>query len=363
MVAICYVLVYNVVMSGMKYRGFLVLFSIFLAGGAFAQADLQPAAIVNLTRSEPITVKQFRTEVERMEKTARRTLNDSERREVLDAMINERLAIQAAEKERITVAESEVNRQIDQLKAQMVQALGRPPTDAEFATAIRNETGLDLAAFREQARRQLIAQKYLLSKKQSVIDSLKEPTEQEIVYEYNLAKAQFVRPDTVRFSMIQVDYGPDAAAKTKAKELADRLFREIGTSPSKFDEVVLRGQAPNSGYQAGDGGYLPRNREAAQVVGQEFINTAFSLKQGEVSKLMEGVRGYQIVKITETYAQKTLELDEIFQLGTRMTVRDYIRGALLQQRQMEVLTQATQELVAELRAGKTFQVFDKNLVW
>jgi len=350
-------------MSDMKYRGFLVFFSVFLIAQVFAQADLQPAAIVNLTRSEPITVKQFRTEVERMEKTARRTLSNAERREVLDAMINERLAIQAAEKDKITVAESEVNRQIDQLKAQMVQAIGRQPTDAEFATAIRNETGLDMAAFREQSRRQLITQKYLMSKKQSTIESLKVPTEAEIISTYNLTKAQFVRPDTVRFSMIQVDYGADAAAKTRAKELADRLFREIGSNASKFDEVVLRGQSPNSGYQAGDGGYLPRNMEAAQIVGQEFINIVFNLKQGEVSKLMDGARGYQIVKITETYTQKNLELDDIFQLGTRMTVRDYIGNAMLQERQMEVLSRATQELVAELRAGKTFQVFDKNLVW
>jgi parvulin-like peptidyl-prolyl isomerase len=347
----------------MKYRGFVVLFSVFLAAQAFAQADLQPAAIVNLIRSEPITVKQFRTEVERMEKNARRTLTATERREVLDAMINERLAIQAAEKDKIIVAESEVNRQIDQLRSQMVQAIGRQPTEAEFATAIRNETGLDMTAFRDQVRRQLITQKYLMSKKQSTIENIKVPTEQEIVSTYNLTKAQFVRPDTVRFSMIQVDYGADAAAKTRAKELADRLFREIGASAAKFDEVFLRGQSPNSGYQAGDAGYLPRNMEAAQIVGQEFINTAFGLKQGEVSKLMEGARGYQIVKITETYAQRNLELDDIYQLGTRMTVRDYIGNVMLQERQMKVLSEATQELVAELRAGKTFQVFDKNLVW
>jgi parvulin-like peptidyl-prolyl isomerase len=103
--------------------------------------------------------------------------------------------------------------------------------------------------------------------------------------------------------------------------------------------------------------------EAAQVVGQEFINTAFSLKQGEVSKVIEGRPGYQIVKITETYAMKSLELDDIFQLGTRMTVRDYISNSMMQERQMEVLSKATQELVSELRAGKTFQVFEKNLNW
>jgi parvulin-like peptidyl-prolyl isomerase len=347
----------------MKRTTIFALFSLFTAIWCFAQADLQPAAIVNLTRSEPITVKQLRTEVERMEKSARRPLNDKERRDILDSMINERLAIQAAEKDKITVSENEVNQQVNQLKSQMAQTIGRQPTDAEFAAAIKTETGFEMAAFRDQTRRQLLTQKYLMSKKQSVFESIKAPTDADITSAYNLTKAQFVRPDTVRFSMIQVEYGTDAASKTKAKDLADRLIREIGTSPSKFDEVVLRSQVPNSGYQAGDAGYLPRNMEAAQVVGQDFITTAFNLKQGEVSKLMEGVRGYQIIKVTETYAQKNLELDDIFQLGTRITVRNYIGNSLLQERQMEALTKATQELVTELRAGKTFQIFERNLNW
>jgi parvulin-like peptidyl-prolyl isomerase len=334
-----------------------------LGGAAFAQSDLQPAAIVNLTKSEPITVKQFRTEVERMEKGSGRTLNADERRQVLDVMINEKLAIQAAERDKIAVSENEINQQIQQLRTGMVQAIGRQPTDTEFAIAVRNETGLEVPAFRDQIRRQLIVQKYLLSKKQGLLESIKVPTEEEIRNAYTLARANFIRPDTVRFSMIQVNYGPDAASKTKAKELADRLFREIGASPAKFDEVVLRSQAPNSGYQAGDGGFLPRNPEAQQIVGTDFINTAFNLKQGEVSKLMEGVRGYQIIKITETYEMKNLELDDIFQLGSRNTVRDYIGNTLLQQRQQEILAQASQELVAELREGKVFQVFEKNLTW
>lgn len=344
-----------------------VLLTVFLCalGGltAFAQSDLQPAAIVNLVKSEPITVKQLRTEVERMEKGSGRPLNADERRQVLDVMINEKLALQAAERDKITVSENEINQQFQQLRAGMVQAIGRQPTDAEFATAVRNETGLEVPAFREQFRRQLILQKYLLSKKQNLLESIKAPTEAEITEFYNNSKAEFVRPDTVRFSMIQVNYGSDAASKAKAKELADKLFREIGASPAKFDEAVLRSQAPNSGYHAGDGGFLPRNMEAQQVVGPDFINTAFNLKQGEVSKLMEGALGYQIIKVTETYAMKNLELDDIFQLGSRFTVRDFIGNSLLQQRQQEILAKASQELVTELREGKTFQVFEKNLTW
>ena len=356
------------------------LLAICIGASVFAQSDLQPVAIVRLTKSEPITVKQLKTEIEKLAwhdlaprlnriptavevSQAAQGLSLEQRKQVLDAMINERLALQAAERDKLTVTDNELNQQIQQLKAQMAQGIGRQPTEDEFAQAIKNETGQDYPAFRDQLKRQATVQKYLMSKKQNMFTDIKEPTDAEIANFYNLSKAQFVRPDTVRFSMIQVPYGPDAASKTKAKGLADSLNRDIGSNASKFDEAVIKGQTPNSGYMAGDGGYLPRNLQAQQVAGIDFINTAFSLKQGEVSKVIEGIQGYQIIKITETYSQKSLELDDIVQPGSRVTVKQYIASNLYQQRQQDVLAKATQELVTELRAGNSFQIMDANLNW
>jgi parvulin-like peptidyl-prolyl isomerase len=343
-------------------RTFILIFSLFFAAiTGFAQSDLQPAATVNLIRTEVITVRQFRTEVERMEKATGRTLAQNERQQVLDVMINERLAVQAAERDRITVTDNEVNQQMQQFRNNIAETIGRQPTEAEFTQAVRNESGLDVQAFREQVRRQMIVQKFLMAKKEDNFKSIRVPTENEIVNQFNLARTQFVRPETVRFSMIQVPYGTDAAARTRAKDMADRFVREIGSSASKFDEVVARGQSPNSGYQAGDAGFLPRTMEAASVVGQDLIETAFSLKQGEVSKLIEGGPGYQIIKVTESYTMKSLELDDILRLGTRITVRDHIGNTLLEYRQQEVLQQATEELVTELRTGRPYRVFEENI--
>jgi len=363
-------------------KRFLILFLLSVCTGAmvFAQSDLQPVAIVRLTKSEPITVKQLKSECERLawqnlvpslgrtptaaEVTqAAQSLSSDQRKQVLDLMINERLAIQAADRDKLTVTDNELNQQINQLKAQMAQSIQRQPTEDEFAQAIKNETGMDYPAFRDQLRRQAIVQKYLMSKKQDQFNSIQQPTDTDITNFFDLSKAQFVRPDTVRFSMIQVPYGPDAASKAKAKQVADKLNADIGQDASKFDDAVMKGQAPNSGYQAGDGGYLPKNLQAQQAAGTDFINTAFSLKQGEVSKLIEGVQGYQIIKITETYPQKALVLDDILQPGSRITVKQYIAQNLYQQRQQDALTKATQELVTELRAGNSYQIMDSNLNW
>ena len=350
----------------MKRIALCVLFFAFCAVFGFTQSDLQPAAIVKLTKSEPITVKQFRTEVERMEKGMGRTLTESEKKQVLDAMIDERLVLQAAERDKITVAESEVNQQIQQLKDGLSQQAGRQITDAEFARAIREETGQDMPAFREQSRKQLIIRNYLLAKKQHLFENMKEPTEAEIQDKYKMTEVQFIRPETVRLSYIGVPFGPD---KIKAKELADKLYRDVGSNSSKFNEVALKGQIANSGYQSGDAGYLPRRPEVQAIYGEDFIRTAFALRLDEVSKMMEisgggQFSGFVFVKATESYTRKFLDLDDIYQLGIPMTVREYIRYALFQEKQQTVIAQATEEIRTDLRSGgKSFEIFNRNLGW
>uniref|UniRef100_A0A7C3EC72 PpiC domain-containing protein n=1 Tax=Gracilinema caldarium TaxID=215591 RepID=A0A7C3EC72_9SPIR len=348
----------------MKRNVLLMLFTLVAAALVSAQTDLQPVALVKLTKTEPITVKQLKAEVQKIEAQTGKKLTNDERKQVLDVMINERLALQAAERDKVTVSDAEINQQLQQARSAMAQSIGRQPTDAEFESAIKQQTGMDLASYKDQLKRLSTVQKYLMTKKQDILQSIKKPSEAEIKNFYDLNKAKLVRPDTVRFSMIFIPYGNDAAAKAKAKELADKLVKDIGTSPSKFDEAALRGQSATAGYQAGDGGYLPKTAEAQSIVGPEFMTVAFSLKQGEVSRLIENSKGYQIIKITETYGQKTLDLDDIYQLGSKVTVHDYIENLLYQQNQQAAFDRASKELVDELRAGgKSFQIFEDRIAY
>jgi len=347
----------------MKRAVILIFLTALTAVSGFSQSDLQTIAIVNLIRTEPITVKQLRSEVEMVEKAGRIQLNPEQRKLVLDGMINERLVVQAAERDKIVVSDNEVNQQFQQLRAMLAQNIGRQPTDAEFAQAIRNQFGMEPQAYRDQTRRQLIVQKYLMTKKGDLINSAKMPTEQEIQAEYVVRRSELLRPEIVRLSLIQVPYGSDAAARSKARELANNLLKEIGANPSKFDEVSMRSGSPNSGFQAGDAGYLPRNQQARARLGDKFMDTAFSLRQGQISSLIEGIDGFQIIKVTENLSEKILDLYDFVEPGSKITVRDAISQELLNQRQQAVFTQASQEIVNELRAGRDFKIQNNLLNW
>jgi parvulin-like peptidyl-prolyl isomerase len=360
----------------------VLIVGLFAAAAGFSQTDLQEVARVRLIRTEPITGKHLRLEIEKLAwsqlRPNRSTLpttqeinnwvqarSKDDKRKVLDTMINDRLAVQAAERDKVTVTDNEVNAQLEGLRENMRASIGRRPTDAEFAAAVRNETGMDVPAFREDIKRQLILRKYISFKYEDRFKSVA-VTDEEIRNAYSLRKAQLIRPDTVRVSMIQVPF-TDGASKTRAKELAERLAREIGSNPAKFDETSAKAAVPNSGYQAGNAGYLPRTTQAQQLVGEDFLKTAFSLKQGEVSKLIENERGYHIIKVTETYEQKNLELDDIYQLEEGITVRESIRRALLQDKEIALLKDVTEKLVDELRKSTgnppvaPYEIFEDRL--
>jgi parvulin-like peptidyl-prolyl isomerase len=338
---------------------FLLLSAPFLQ----AQNDLKTVATVSLTKTEPITVKMLKEQVKQVEAALGQPLNAAMRREVLDGMINERLALQAAEKEKIIVTDAELNQQLNGLRAQMAQILGRNPTDVEFNNALKQQTGMEPAAYREQARKLLTVQKYLLTKKQNVLNSIKDPTEADIVKEYDLNSSELIQPETLEFSAIIFPVANDAE-RNKKREEANKLLREIGNSPENFDEKLQRGKAPNAGYNVAQRSILQKNAAGQQRAGQAFMDDAFALAQGKISKVLEipsgQARGFYIIKVTAKYPKKFLGLDDTH-LVYGETVRAVLREAIMQKRQQEILEQAQRELVDELRKGNPYKIFEENL--
>jgi parvulin-like peptidyl-prolyl isomerase len=346
--------------------GFLAISAVL----AFGQIDLQPVAIVRLSKTEQITVKQLKEYVGYLSITKAMTtgtaeLTETEKRQALDELGNQFLACQAAEQEKLTVTDREISQYFDQgiksFSEGLAQLLAHTPTDAEIDTELRNRTGMSRASFRDFLRRNLIANNYLRQKKRTLLEAVKAPTDAEVQTLYNEIKGRnifdggVVRPDTARVRMLLVPIR-NAGERGAALTTANSLKNQIGSDPGMFDEKVQEVRTGSS-YLKGEG-YVYNHDQFRQAMGNDFVDAVFKLKQGEVSRLLERSDGFYIVKVIETYRTKTLGLNDIYNLEDPrgITVKQMIFSTESQRRSLAALQQAKVELDAELRKRGSVEI-------
>ncbi len=360
----------------MKRFLFICAISAFLVGAVSAQSDLQPIANVKLQKTEPITLKQLKSRVEAYQKELNRVMTVDERKKVLDTLINERLVVQAAEKDGIKVNDSEVNQNFVTMISQQV---GKNVTEAEFSQLIKQQTGMSvddfmkaqngmtLAEYKTFLRSQLLAQRYVMAKKQTEIQSLSGPADADIRSYYEVNKQNFVQPDMVKLFLVVVAKGDNpASAKTKASDLQKQLKdQSVSTA-----EIKVRSQAQASGYEAGDL-YINKNQTAAKQLGISMDNLLkiFNMNINDVSDVTETNTDFQCFVVQDKYAAKILAISDVVKPGSNVTVYEYIKNNLLLQLQNKAVSDALAQLINDLRKPENYQMLktgadlDKALSW
>jgi len=363
----------------MKRLVYTVAMAVMMTGAVFAQSDLQPIANVKLQKTEPITLKQLKSRVEAYQKELGRVMTVDERKKVLDTIINERLVVQAAEKDGIKVPDSEVNQSFVKMVSQQV---GKDVTEVEFAQIIKQQTGMSvddfmrsqngmsLAEYKTFLKSQLLAQRYVMAKKQNDIQNLAGPTDAEIRSSYEVNKQNFVQPDMVKLFLVVVPKGTgaDAAAVSKAK--ADDFRKQLKDKSASTADIKAKSQAPNAGYEAGDL-YINKNQTAAKQLGisMDSLLKIFSMSSGEVSDLTETDTDFQCFVLQEKYPAKILDLGDVVKPGTTVTVYEYIKNNMLVQAQNKAVNDALVQIINDLRKPENYQMLksdaelEKVLAW
>ena len=341
----------------------------------FAQSDYHVLALVKLNKNEPVMLKDLKSRVEIYEKQNGKTLPIDERKVVLTALINEKLILQAAQKENITVTDS----QVDQSFLQYVsRQLGRPVTEQQFADFIRQEEnlsldefftkqfGLNLAGYKSHLKTQLVVQRYVIAKKGAEIQAA-QPKDAEIRSFFEMNKASFAQSDMLRMFLVLVAKKSDpTAAKAKAQSLLDDYKMKKQT----LEQITLKSRMENSGYQAGEL-TVSKTQVHAQQLGLSYkdLEILFSREPGYVSEMTETDEDFQFYVMQEKYPAKLLELSDVVQPGTTVTVYDYIKSELAQRKQSQAMVKAVQEISDSLNTNvnvewkKTGDALDKLLSW
>jgi hypothetical protein len=346
---------------------------------------------------------------------------------VLDAMISERLVLQAAERAGITSPNAELDQRIQMVRA----SAGRQVTDQEFAEGIEKQYGMSYSAFQTYLHEDIVRQKYIeqyivqQAEKAKAGDSISDrdidteiqgirgelaaqagraptdaefndfikrqgmdlnslrgqirrqltvqkylisvvggnPTEEEIQTVYNRYKSQFIRPDTISFDFIRIPFGANAAAKTNALTIAEEMSRKISANASVFNEESASAAASNNSGSARFILLSAEDPRIQQVFGLNFIDKAMPLAEGKISGVIEGRQGFFIIKVTAKFPQVNLGLNDPYRLGTPATVREVISSQLMQQALTNGASEVTNTLVEELRKEGSVELHENLLAW
>jgi len=283
------------------WRLLIVLTLITLASPAYvgeSQSAEQKVAVVNGT---VINQAEFDSEMNRVLERLQRTgrfPNDLERsqikKQVLENLIARELLYQESQKKGIKVDQKEIEAQLTALK-------GRFPSEVEFKKAL-STMNLTEAGLRFQFERDLAIRKLLddqIGGKSTVSEK-----ESRAYYDSNLES--FKKPEQVRAShiLIKVDPGADEAKKAEARTKIESLQAKLKNGED-FGAVAKEYSEGPSGPKGGDLGFFGRG----QMV-KPFEETAFSMKPGQVSGMVETRFGYHLIMVTERTPESTLSYEE-----------------------------------------------------
>ncbi len=352
-----------------------------LAGVAFAQSDLQPLAVVKLNKSETITLKQLKAHVSVTEKQyqAYGVNMTSEqkvkmREQMLESMIANKLIAQQAAKEGLSVTDTQVtaafvglfnqggNQNVTeaQLEEECKKATGK-----SLSEYIKEQTGMTVAEYKNQVKEQLMVQQYIFAKKGAEVKNIA-ATDKEIRDFYELNKASLVWDDMAKLFLVAVPKGNDAEA---AKKKATDMMNQISKNQAKRSEMIAASDNGKA-YQAGEI-LVHKNAQTARMQGwtMDNLNELFEKKVGYTSELIDASTNYQFYSILKKYDAKMLGISDLVQPETNVTVYEYIKGNLTNNKQSQALQVAAQALVKSLDTKenvdrkKTGDALTKLLSW
>ncbi len=308
---------------------------IWVAPPVFAEKEQNSEGVVAMVNGASVTRYAFDNGVNQLikQKSARgKKVGDLQvaeiKKEVLDMLIKSELFYQASQKKGIKIEDSDVNQELENLKK-------RFPNEEEFKKALSKDN-LSEDALNIQIKRNLAVQQFIEG---SIVKNIK-VSDKEIKAYYDEHPDFFKVPEQVKASHILIKFDPKADESQKAK--AHKKIVEIQQKLEKgedFAELAKESSQCPSNAKGGDLGYF----RSGQMV-KPFEETAFVLKPGEVSDIVETRFGYHIIKVFDKKPESTIKLEN---------AKDKIEGYLKQ----EKVQQKVELYLEELKAKADIQRF------
>jgi len=251
---------------------------------------------------------------------------------ILKRLIETELLYQKGHELNIKLPDEEIYARLAQIKKQY-------PSEQEFIDYLAKIELTQEDLIKELKKNAVISEvvKQHMSSSQTTAKSY---SDEELKKYYDAHKAQFQQGERVKAShiLIKVEKTADEKTLQQAKEKITEILKKV-KSGEDFGKLAQEYSDCPSSKRGGDLGFFDRG----QMV-PEFSQTAFSLKVGEISDIVQTQFGYHIIKVTDTKpASKKSFKESKEQIKQRLSgkssgnnIKAYIQG-LYEQADVKIL--------------------------
>jgi len=207
------------------------------------------------------------------------------RSQVLDGMISEKLILAQALIDSIEVTDDEVTNALDQQIANFIRQVG---SEQRVEKIYGKSIGRIKREYRAEIRNQLLVQKERQQRESSITVTRREVEDFFISFRDSLPQV----PEEYELSHIYIVPKPDTAVEAKARRLMQSILDSIRAGGDFADFARRYSTDPGSAAGGGDLGWEKRGAFV-----REFEETAFGLKEGEISGIVKTQFGFHIIQL------------------------------------------------------------------
>ncbi len=257
--------------------------------------------------------------------------------ELREALIEEALLRQEAEKRKLKVTPAEIDGLVKRVLADSAKQAG---SEKNLAGELGRTRGWTLDDYRGVIREQAPSQLYRQKIAESLVPATK-VSEKEIEDYYAAQRGSFAEPDTAQIShvLVRKPLQNDVAANRLAKEKAETILARIKLEGASGFEKAAKDDSDDK-ITGPMGGKIPTPiLRGAHPFGAAFEAAVFgSGPTGLVDEVIETPTGFHILRIDSRKEGRQVPLEE---------VKGRIRAALLEQKRQTAL----EELYVRLRSN------------
>ena len=293
----------------MNKKYFSVILAMFVVGlFCLSRSIGQPQVldrIVAIVGKEPILLSDVTAQAEFYAFNNRIDPNTPGlQQQVLDAMVNEKLILASAlEDTTVSVRDEDVTSQLDALIAQRVQQVGSEKRLEELYGMPISKMKRE---FRDETRKQLLVQTFQQMKFGSVQPSRREVEEFFQQFKDSLPK---VPEEFELYHMFRIP-AIGQAAKTVVKAKAQKILDSLKAGGDFVDFAKRYSDDKATAASGGDLGSWRRGQFVS-----EFEEAVFSLKDGQLSDIVETSRGFHIIQLLERRGEQVHARQILIKIG------------------------------------------------